>query len=320
MKITQVLIKSLRPDTLLMSAGVVIAGTACALLRGESEWLPASLCFIYAVLIQAAGNLLHRHFDAANHYGETLDDRLYGTGIIGNVNDDIIRDASGKVAMGLIILSATVGLGLLAMGGWWTLITAALVYSLTYLTYGGPMPIFRTVFSPLVPFLLFGIVGIGSSAMLQIQHDNPYGFEWYFVSPCIFTTIAMGFLAANIQLIHGYDYRDRDAENLKISFAVKFGRTATIGMVLFNAIAYMTLIAVFVFTQNVRYPWIASAVALVPFVMTIWAVIKMAKCRHDNYSDTPARIAVYIYLISSVMMLTFAICFGDPDRSRLMFM
>lgn len=317
MEIVSVLRKSARYDTLILSIGLTLAAIACARIRGEMEGLPASLCFLFAAFAQVGGNFAHRHYDAQYHYGEGIDDRLRGCGI--HTNENTIRQITGIAAQGTLILSATVGLAMLMMSGWWTLVPAAIIYGLIYFNFGAPHPIYRTVWAPIVPFLCFGTIGIGAAAMMQIYHDNPDPFAWYYLSPCVFTSTAMGFLAANVQLVHGFNFIDRDRENLKQSFSVRFGRNATIATVFFFGIAYGVLTSIFAFTQYVRKPWIASLIALVPMLYTLWICIRMKRQKGDDPTDLNARLCMGAYLLAGLGAFIFSFCFGDPDRSRLMY-
>lgn len=317
MEIVSVLRKSARYDTLIMSLGLVLAAIACARIRGEMEFLPASLCFLFAVFTQIGGNFAHRHYDAEFHYGEGIDERMHGFGT--HTNENTISQTTGIAARATLILSATIGLALMTMSGWWTLVPAAIIYGLIYFNFGAPHPIYRTAWASIVPFLCFGTIGIGAAAMMQIYHDNPDPFAWYYLSPCVFTSTAMGFLAANVQLVHGFNFMERDRDNLKQSFTVRFGRKATITTVFCFGLAYGVLTAIFAFTQYVRKPWIASLIAFIPMLYTFWICVRMTRQKGDDPTDLNARLIMVAYLLAGLGAYIFSFCFGDPDRSRLMY-
>lgn len=334
MDIVTSLRQSARLDTIVLPAGLVLAATGCATLRGEAEILPASLCFLFALFAQIGGNFAYRHYNAKYNHGEFLED------VSAHGLDTSMLDLTGMAARLMLILSATVGLAILTMSGWWTIAAAVVIYGLIAANYATANPLYHTPWAPIVPFLLFGVIGIGCSAMIQVYHDNPDPFSWYNMSPCVFTSIALGFLAANIQIIHSYSFINRDTEIHKQSFCVKFGRKASIMTVFFSGVAYLAIIWIFVLTQHIgdhpeysRFPEVyrffgsiglsmagfSTIVAIIPFLMNCRVCLMMRKQKEDDLTDYIARKAMYSYFVAGLLVYVVALLFGDADNSHIIY-
>lgn len=300
------------PESLLMGVGAVTAGTAAAIFRGEGEMVQATICLLFAIFTQLTANFAHRYFDVTHQYGDSIDDNYYTQQF--RMDNAKVVTREGTFAM--LLLSVMLGLMILLFTTWWMIIPGLIIYLLIFVTNSGPWPLFRSWLSPLPPFLLFGIIGVSMTAYVQVMYDNPYIDEWYFISPMVFYAISVGFLAANVQLIHNYITADRDRENLKGSFAVTFGKTATIWTVFIFGVLMMVTMSVFAFTQHVRYPIIFLIAPAICFIVNCWITFRMD--RDNSKLGRISKYAIYNVLLFGVLLLIMGLAMGDPDRSRLL--
>lgn len=58
-------IEATRLRTLPVSVAGVIAGSGCAAVYGKFQWLPASICLLFAVVAQIASNFANEYYDYA---------------------------------------------------------------------------------------------------------------------------------------------------------------------------------------------------------------------------------------------------------------
>lgn len=301
------------PESLMMGVGAVFAGTAAAIFRGEAEMVQATVCLLFAIFTQLAANFAHRYFDVTHQYGDSIDENFYTA----DFRLDNAKVLTREGTFGLMLISLTLGLTILTYTTWYMIIPGLLIYLLIYFTNSGPWPLFRTWLAPASTFLLFGAIGVSMTAWTQVMFDNPAVGEWYYVSPMVFFAAAYGFLAANVQFIHNYLTCDRDRENLKGSFAVTFGKKATVVMVFLNGVAMLTLMIIFAFTQHVRLPYVFLIVPAITFLHNCWIVFRMQKPMEGKYRvSRQAMLNVFAF-----GLLLFVICWilGDPDRSRLVY-
>lgn len=314
-----------RPDTLILSVGTVLAATAVARLRGEMEVLQGIFCLFFAVSTQLMANFAHRYFNLKHHYGANMDDRIYKR----QLNPEIEEKVSCEGYKGMMLISVTIGLSIVSIfDGWWMLIVGALVYALSLLSNFGRQTIFRSALSPLVPFLLFGVIGVGGGTLVQTTYDNPNPFDWYYVGPALIVGIAMGFFASNVLLLHSYTNVESDRENNLQSFATRFGIKGCRILIFVNGTLAVAILTIFVFTQHLgEYsPLISSTLvckclALIPvlvgFLLNVMILTKTDNHGRNGIEST--NLSMYNFLLVGFLMFVISFIIGDPDRSRVMF-
>lgn len=310
MNSTQRILKTTgKPETLLMSLAVVVAGTACARLRGEMEILQASICLLYAFATQLLANFTIAYSDITHGDITHFDERFYG--------DSTVKTLTGMACIATLIISLMLGLVVEVGSGPWAFIPGAVIYLCIYASTMMPIPLKKTPFGMLLPFLLFGLIGVGGSAQVELYYDNPDPFAWYYMSSYIFTGTAMGFLSVPIYMCGNLRFMKNDKENMRITFPVKFGKKATFRAIFISGLCFYALIEVFVFTQHVRRPWIATAVFSLPLIFNTWITVRLSK--GWNLKIRPGYMAMLNYLLVAVLMMVYALIFGDSDRSRIMY-
>ena len=58
----------------MMGIGAVLAGTASAAIRGNTEYMPATLCIIFVVCAQMSANMYYRYYDVTHNCGNNIDE------------------------------------------------------------------------------------------------------------------------------------------------------------------------------------------------------------------------------------------------------
>lgn len=309
----QIVKRAALPESLIMGVGAVFAGSGAAVLRGEIEIAQAIICLLFAIFTQLTANFLHRYNDVTHQYGASIDDNFYSETF--RLDSAKLVTREGTIAM--FIISMMLGITLLPMTAWWMIIPGALIYLLMFLTNGGPYPLFRSGIAPLPPFLLFGVFGVGFSAYAQVMYDNPDPQKWYYTAPMLFFALAYGVMAANVQLIFNFSSYQKDRENYKMSFTVKYGRKATIALVAVNGLLMIGLLSVFAFTQHVRQPALFLIGPAVCFIVNSLLAVWMNNPRINyRYLSKTAMVNAFIL---GLWILVICIILGDPDRSRLVY-
>lgn len=189
---------AIRPHTLSISATPVLVGTALAVAEGATAngWaMLAALCC--ALLIQAGTNL---HNDAADfESGNDQPDRVGPRRVTaeGWANPARVR----RAATISFSLAFTLGIYLVALGGWPILLAglASLIAGWSY--SGGSHPVSHSPLGELFVLLFFGLVAVAGSYWLQLGTWSPNA---------LIAGLVVGLPAAAVLLIN--NYRDLDSD------------------------------------------------------------------------------------------------------------
>ena len=207
----KVWILAARPKTLPAAIAPVLIGTALTVREGTFEIVPASLCLLFAVLVQIGTNLANDYFDHAK--GADIGDRIGPTRAVaaGLVDPSTMKRAFCAV----FFLAFVVGCGLINYGGWWLLAVgiASIASGIAYT--GGPFPFGYHGMGDLFVFLFFGIVAVSVTFYVQA------GYFWVI---SLIPAAAAGSLATNILVVNNYRDVDSDRRAGKLTLAVRFGR------------------------------------------------------------------------------------------------
>ncbi|MDE6010164.1 MAG: hypothetical protein K2F87_01780 [Muribaculaceae bacterium] len=191
------------PQSLLMSAGTIFAGTAAAVIRGNMEVLVASVCLLFAIFTQLASNFYHYYALLKRHSDSGGIQRLPSSRLRENEAE---LHALYEGSTGALLVSATLGLTLMTMSNnmWQSLLAGVVVYGLTWLITVYPK-VYSSPWSLLITFLLFGPVGVVCTSALQYQYESGGALlKFYDYAPSLFIGPAMGLLACSHHLVMGY--------------------------------------------------------------------------------------------------------------------
>ena len=214
----------IRPRTLPLTLGVVLAAHALAAAMGAFAWPPFALSLLTVLLLQILSNI-------ANDYG----DALRGTDANRSQNAPTRAVASGQLnaaavrrwlmATTLAATASGVALLLVCLHGWrdWLVflllgalaIAAALAYTLGRRPYG-----YRAL-GEVAVFLSFGLLGVCGNVYLQ-THTLP--------APVLLPAAGSGLLAANVLHINNIRDLSSDWAAGKHTLANKLGFSGSLKM------------------------------------------------------------------------------------------
>lgn len=274
-------IEAMRLRTLPVSIAGVVMATGLAIAGGRFRWLPALLCFLFAVLAQIASNFANEYYD----YRDGLDAPGREGPRRGVTEGDITPQAMLRATYLTLGLACAIGCSLIAFGGWW-LLPAGIVIALGALAYStGPYPLSRHGLGEVTVIFFFGIIPVTLTYYVQaLQCPTPV---WL-------SSIALGLMGANVLIINNYRDADADRGVGKRTLAVILGRNAVRFIYLLNGLAAAALTA----RLWTGMPPAALAVPLIYLSghLAIWAVMP----RRTGHRLTPLLAA------TSMLMLVYA--------------
>ena len=255
----------MRLRTLPVSVAGVIAGTGVAGAYGRFEWLPATICMLFAVMAQIVSNFANEYFDFRNG----LDKKGREGFRRGVTEGDITPKAMGRATFGLLALTCLTGCTLIIWGGW-QLIPVGILIALFALGYStGPYPLSHHGLGDLAVVIFFGLVPVFFTAYVQVQSTA----IWPLATAI---GVAVGLMAANVLIVNNYRDYDDDREVGKRTTVVIFGRKAMSTVYLINGFiaAAITVIATFHLIKDIYQ---IGALFYVNENFRLWQEIKESK-------------------------------------------
>lgn len=234
MTAVQIFIKAAALPTLWLGAASATIGTAAAAAHGNIEPVIAVVCVLFAIFAQCTSNILHRYYDEKNGYGENRTDRMVVTDE-GNLSLMFILKEAVKVSG---ILTATAGLALLAMAGWWTLIIAAMLIAIAMINNMGKHPLSRSVLYPISTFLVFGPIGVIGTELVQSQHSPTAFLSWWDLEPAVILSVMAGLMAVNCHVFFGMFHRQNNRHTRRTTFFGRYGHRGTNALLIAVTIVY----------------------------------------------------------------------------------
>lgn len=302
--IAQTVAAAARPRTLAIGVSSVLGGMAAAATNGNFEFLSAILCLLLAVFLQLSANIYQKYYESLY---VSMDVELV------NVNDSRIysRVALRESARALLILSCTVGLSLMTMGGWWTLIIAFLLGIIFLLYNTGRHPLYRSVWALLVTFIVFGPIATIGTSLIQSQHTAPDNniLNWYDLHPAVTMCFITGLMACNFHII-GYIGRIReDLDNNRNSIVIQFGKKNSLILFLIFVVIY-TLVGIFASIGDAGSKWwVYCILPILNFFVNIY--IGIAAFRADKEKIIKLKnITAICMLVFNLVTLILMLCVG----------
>ncbi|MDE6804077.1 MAG: prenyltransferase [Muribaculaceae bacterium] len=306
---------SINPRSLLMSVGSVFAGTASDALRGNMEILPASLCLLFALFTQMAGNIVHHNFDLNHQINHTLehDDPNFKQSVA-----SMIMERLGHAAM---LVAATVGLSLLALTGWWGLGVGMVIVLLEWLANYGPYPLMRTPWAILITFILFGPVCVLGTSIVQSQYEATEPYSMFDLMPAFFMSGVMGLHAIECHLQILYFNYNQDKRSLHNTFATRFGRPTTRSLFAICAVAslaIMVLMGHLVFNlHDFSINWLAFlTVPLLCLGVNLYCLVRIPNADEKEQRYLRTLLASKMAFAGIATFIAFCII-GLPSDSKL---
>lgn len=189
----------------------VMVGTALAAAHGTANYANASICLVFALLVQIGTNYANDYYDfiqGADTAARVGPRRAVAAGL---VPPPVMRRAMLAVFAGAFL----VGLLLIRSGGW-ILLPVGVVSILCGIAYtGGPYPLGYNGLGDLFVFIFFGLVAVATTFYVQAGHV---------AGDVLSCAAAVGLLAANILVANNYRDVETDTAAGKQTLVVRFGR------------------------------------------------------------------------------------------------
>ena len=210
-----------RPKTLAAAATPVLLGCALAHTAGTFQWIPATLCFLFAFSMQIDANFINDYYDYLK--GSDREDRLGPERAC--AQGWITLSAMKKGMIATTLLSCFWGLLLLKYCGLEMIPVGMLCVLFAFLYTAGPYPLAYHGWGDVLVIVFFGFVPVGCT-YYTMAHD----WTWNVTIACA----ACGLVSDLLLMLNNYRDREQDKISGKRTLIVRFGEKA-------GRYAYLTL-------------------------------------------------------------------------------
>lgn len=258
-------IVAVRPYSFGAATIPVAVAAALAYADGSFHWLPALLCWAFALLMQCTANLVNDLYDflkGADQPDRLGPDRAFAKGYI--------TLPAMKAGIGLLTLTAcAVGLCLLWYGGWWLIWVGLACVVFAYFYTAGPFPLAYHGLGDVAVVLFFGVV--------------PVGFTYYLLTgnwtwETTLAALACGLVIDTMLWINNFRDREEDARCGKRTIVVCLGAGVVRWGYLFLGTTAVVLCLGFMFAGR----WGAALLPLVYWVLFFRTWRKMVALDHGE--------------------------------------
>ncbi|MDE5810932.1 MAG: 1,4-dihydroxy-2-naphthoate octaprenyltransferase [Muribaculaceae bacterium] len=216
-------IEAMRLRTLPVSIASVTAGCCAVKVYGHVAWLPALLCFVFAILAQIASNFANEYFD----FKAGLDKPGREGPRRGVTEGDITPRQMLIATCATLALACAVGCSLIYWGGWWLIAAGAAIALGVFAYSAGPYPLSRHGLGEVGVILFFGVVPV--NLIFYIMTGTARG-------DVVIASVGAGLMAANILIVNNYRDREDDSAVGKTTLAVKLPPKAMIWLYYLNGL------------------------------------------------------------------------------------
>lgn len=246
-------IECARLRTLPVSVAGVIMASGIAVLYHRFEWLPALLCFAFAVLAQVVSNFANEYYD----FRRGTDKKGRVGPRRGVTEGDITPGLLLRVTIGTLAVACAVGCGLIPFGGWWLIPVGILIAVFAFAYSAGPYPLSYHGLGDVAVLVFFGLVPVNLTFYLQAG---------YFAPLAILASVTIGLMGVNVLLVNNYRDVDDDREAHKRTTVVIFGRKVASAAYLINGYVGISLLAPLWFAAPL---WVLAVPALYLVLHTV---------------------------------------------------
>ncbi|WP_419785470.1 1,4-dihydroxy-2-naphthoate polyprenyltransferase [Pseudodesulfovibrio sp.] len=249
---------AIRPKTLPAAIGPVLVGSALAYQADGFRWVPASLCLLFALLIQIGTNFANDYYDfikGADTEERQGPRRMTATGRIS------LTQMKWMTA-GIFLVAFFVGLGLVPYAGLWLLVLGILSILLGYGYTAGPFPLAYLGLGEIFVMLFFGWVAVCCTYRVQAGDFSLLSF---------LGGTAVGALSTNLLVVNNHRDVETDIKANKRTLAVRLGRG-------FSAFEYRAWFAValgcaVVMATMLHSAWLLLPLAVLPLGLKLCVMI-----------------------------------------------
>lgn len=201
----------------------VIIGASCANYHGEFEGLRTSMCLLFAIFAQMTANLFHRYTDIRN--GRPGNESDPDVAMLDKEIDN--RQFLYAATWACLIVSAILGLTLMAQSTIWSLLIGMGIFATIYFYNEGPHPLHRIGFSEILAFIFFGPVPvIGTTYINMVNGMGTQIFHMGEFMEIIGLSIISGLCAVSVLTAHYLWTMDSDRIEGKRNIVTTTGRRA----------------------------------------------------------------------------------------------
>lgn len=282
-------IECARLRTLPVSVAGVIMASGIAVLYHRFEWLPALLCFAFAVLAQVVSNFANEYYD----FRRGTDKKGRVGPRRGVTEGDITPGLLLRVTIGTLAVACAVGCGLIPFGDWWLIPVGILIAVFAFAYSAGPYPLSYHGLGDVAVLVFFGLVPVNLTFYLQAG---------YFAPLAILASVTIGLMGVNVLLVNNYRDVDDDREAHKRTTVVIFGRKVASAAYLINGYVGISLLAPLWFAAPL---WVLA----VPALYLVLHTVTWNRLTHsDGAALNPLLGATARNMLIFAVLLT--ICFG----------
>ncbi|MDE5842178.1 MAG: hypothetical protein K2H35_00395 [Muribaculaceae bacterium] len=297
--------------SLMLGAGTVFAGTACAAIRGSLEWFAASLCVFFAIFLQMGANLMYFYTRAKRNYDQSIHPRYeHKEDVMNALHNRVLREG----AFACFIIAGMLGLVIMATSpnSFWVFIAGIVLVGFIFIINTAKRPIFGTYRMIFITWLIFGPIGVLGTSLAELQ-NQAQAFAGFDQAPGLFVGPAMGFLACNVHLMYNY-LMYRITPNIKGGVVYNLTPTGVRILMFINGVLMLAMIFFGVFICNFLKPLFASLPAFMGFALNTFLVIRMhnATIGELNFLNLLCKLN---FLFTGMVMLIFWIACGYPSAS-----
>ncbi len=199
-----------RPESLVVTAGAVLIGTAMAWRDGAFHGWSALSALFGAVFIQVGTNYWNDYAD----YRKGADTAISMTAPRPLVSGQVSPQGVKRAAYIAFSLAALISIYLVWRGGWPLAVIMVLAIAFGFLYTSGPYPIAYVGLGEVFVLVCFGPVAVGGTYFVQAQTLHP---------AVLVSGLAPGLIACGILVVNNLRDILPDAEAGKRTLAVRFG-------------------------------------------------------------------------------------------------
>lgn len=204
-------LEATRPKTLPAAVAPVLLGTAMAYQSGAMYGLPALICLGFALLVQIGTNFANDYLDGVK--GTDTEARLGPRRAVAN---GLIKPSTMKWgAIGILAVAFSLGLSLIAFGGWWLLAVGIASVICAWVYTGGPFPLAYNGLGDVFVVLFFGLIAVGCTYYVQAATIT---------LDVLLLGAACGLTVNNLLVVNNYRDIEEDRQANKRTLVVLLGR------------------------------------------------------------------------------------------------
>lgn len=257
-----------RPKTLAGAATPVMLGCALAAADGWFQLVPATLCFLFAFLMQIDANFINDLFDYVK--GTDREDRL---GPERACAQGWITMEGMKRGIALTtMLACLTGVFLLFYSGLEMIPVGLLCILFAFLYTAGPYPLAYHGWGDVLVIIFFGFVPVGCTYYVMC-HD----WTWNVT----ITSLVCGLIIDTLLMVNNYRDREQDAKSGKRTIVVRLGAVAGRWLYLTLGLAAAGLCLLFVLTGHV-WAAILPQFYIIPHFLSWQRMVKINKGKELN--------------------------------------